>query len=86
MAKAVASANPQSIIAPVVDTFSREQASPEVIDELGKMMFGQRMSDDEVRQISQSSPIKRISGAEYDRIVAPYVQSATAPATMGGMQ
>jgi len=86
MMEAVGSMNPGTIIQKVVQTVTKGEATPEVINALGDMMFKQGMSKGEIMKIFRSSPVRRAFGDEYDEIVAPYVRGAIAPAALAANQ
>lgn len=79
---AISNANPQSIIAGIVDTFTRDTATPDMINELGNLMFRRGMSGEEVRAIFTSPRIRQVLGDQYDEVVAPYVRGGIAPAAL----
>ena len=86
MMEAVGSMNPGTIIQKVVQTVTKGEATPEVINALGDMMFKQGMSKGEIMKIFRSSPVRRAFGDEYDEIVAPYVRGAIAPAALAASE
>lgn len=80
LVKSIASGNPASVVSVVIDTLSKGQVSPEVIDELGSLMFKNGMSEQEIRGIFNAPKIRQVFGESYDQIVAPYVRAGISPA------
>jgi len=77
--KAIANANPQALIGQVIEGLSKGKATPEVVDELGKIMFNQNLTRQDILRIFNQPKIRQALGDRYGEIVAPLVQSATSP-------
>lgn len=83
MARAIVTANPNAIVQQIVETMTRGKATPEMINELGGMMFRQGMSEQDIRRIFTSPRLREVFGDRYDELVGPYVRGSVAPAAVG---
>lgn len=79
MATAIANANPAALVANVIDGLTKGRATPEVIDELGKIMFNNKLTRDEILRIFNQPRIRQMLGDRYGEVVAPVVRGAAAP-------
>ena len=80
LVKSIATGNPASVVSVVIDTLSKGKISPEVVDELGKLMFKNGMSEQQIRGIFNTPKIRQVFGESYDQIVAPYIRGGISPA------
>ena len=76
----IANSNRSNIVGNVIKVLSARKPTPEIVEQLGEMMFKQGYTDRQIRNILGGNGVKRALGDDYDRIIAPFVSGA-APIT-----
>jgi hypothetical protein len=81
--QAIVNANPQALVGKIIEGVSKNNATPEVIDELGKILFNQNLSRQDILRIFNQPRIRQALGDRYEDIIAPLMRSAATPVTVG---
>ncbi len=78
--QAIMSNNPASLVSSIAETLSKSQATPEMIDQLGRMMFAGGMTKREITKIFSTSRVRQAMGDQYDELIGGFVRGGSAPA------
>jgi len=83
----IANSNRSNIVGKVVDLFSRKQATPEIVEQLGNILFKQGYNEKQIRNIFGGSGVRRALGDDYDAVVGPFISGMASSATaIGNLQ
>jgi len=74
--------DPSAFIGMAAKLLKSPGASPEMIKELGDILFKEGMQKEEILRIFGSTALKAAIGQDYNKIVAPYIRSMVTPAVM----
>ncbi len=83
----VANSNRSNIVGKVVDLFPRKQPTPEIVEQLGNILFKQGYNEKQIRNIFGGSGVRRALGDDYDAVVGPFISGMASSGTaIGNLQ
>ena len=79
----LAMGEPTAFVSLISKALGKSSVSPETLGVIGDRMLDKGIDPQEIQRIFGSRPIREALGPEWDRVVAPYVRSISAPIAVG---